>query len=192
MSTPARYGGVAMGLHWIVAALALGQIALGWWMTALPDNTGVQRDWFNLHKSLGITLGLLIVLRLAWRITHPVAALPESVPGWQAIAARINHRLLYAALIAQPLAGYLGSSFTKYPVRYFGATLPAWGWDAPALKALFSGVHFTLACLITGLIALHIAAALHHLARQDGVFERMWPWRRVRLEHRRVAARPSV
>ena len=191
MSAPARYGAVAMALHWIIAVLALGQVALGWWMIGLPDNTGVQRDWFNLHKSLGISLGVLIVLRLAWRMTHPAPPPPDWMPRWQALAARVNHRLLYAALIAQPAVGYLGSSFTKYPVKYFGVTLPAWGGEAPALKALFSGVHFALACLIVGLIALHVAAALRHLARQDGVFERMWPGRCV-AERRGVAAKPSV
>jgi cytochrome b561 len=181
-----------MALHWLVAVLALGQIALGWWMTRLPDNTGAQRDWFNLHKSLGITLGVLIVARLAWRMTHPAPALPEWMPRWQATAARVSHRLLYAALIAQPAVGFLGSSFTRYPIRYFGATLPVWAWDAPALKAICSGIHFALACLITGLIALHVAAALHHLARKDGVFERMWPGRRVATERRDIAARQSV
>ncbi|HYN12950.1 MAG TPA: cytochrome b/b6 domain-containing protein, partial [Burkholderiales bacterium] len=113
---------------------------------------------------------------LAWRWRHPAPALPASVPRWQARAARISHFLLYACLIAQPLVGYLGSSFTRYPIKYFGLTLPHWGWDAPALKELFGTIHFGIACLLTALVAIHVAAALKHLlVNRDGVFQRMVP-----------------
>lgn len=171
-----RYGAVAMALHWAVALLALAQIALGWWMLDLPKSPpGLRAGWFNVHKSIGLTIGLLMLVRLVWRMAHRAPPLPASVPSWQARAAHVNHFLLYAALIAQPLVGYLGSSFTPYPIKYFGFALPHWGWDAPELKTLCSRIHFTLACLITGLVALHIAAAFRHLIRGDGVFGRMWP-----------------
>lgn len=186
-----RYGAVAIALHWAIAALALAQIALGWWMIQLPDRSGVQRDWFNLHKSIGITIGLLMLVRLAWRLQHRAPSLPASLPRWQAIAARVNHRLLYAALLAQPIVGYVGSSFTSYPIRYFGYTVPGWAWDSPPVKAACSAVHLGLACLIVALVALHIAAALVHFARRDGVFERMSPWPRIALPRRDVAARAS-
>lgn len=191
MTREERYGAVAIVLHWMVAVLALAQVALGWWMIGLPDKTGVQRDWFNLHKSFGLTIGVLMLVRLAWRLAHPAPPLPDSMPRWQARAAKANHLLLYAALIAQPIVGYLGSSFTTYPIKYFGYALPKWGWDAPALKALCSSVHFALACLITALIALHIIAALNHLARRDGIFERMGPRPRLTWRRRAVAARVS-
>jgi cytochrome b561 len=171
-----RYGRVAMALHWAIALLALFQIGLGWWMIDIPKSPpGLRADWFNLHKSFGITIGLLMLARLGWRLGHVPPPLPASVPCWQARIARLSHGLLYAALIVQPLVGYLGSSFTRYPIKYFGVTLPRWGWDAPALKQLCSDVHFALACLITALVVLHIAAALKHLFERDGVFERMWP-----------------
>ena len=171
-----RYGRVAMALHWAIALLALFQIGLGWWMIDIPKSPpGLRADWFNLHKSFGITIGLAMLARLGWRLGHVPPPLPASVPCWQARIARLSHGLLYAALIVQPLVGYLGSSFTRYPIKYFGVTLPRWGWDAPALKQLCSDVHFALACLITALVVLHIAAALKHLFERDGVFERMWP-----------------
>ena len=172
-----RYDKVAITLHWVVAALVLCQISLGWWMLDLPKSPpGLRAGWFNVHKSIGLTIGLLVLFRLAWRIGHPPPPLPESMPRWQARAARASHFLLYAALIAQPLVGYLGSSFTPYPVKYFGLVLPYWGWDAPALKELCSTVHFGLACLISVLVAIHIAAALKHLlVNRDGVFQRMLP-----------------
>jgi cytochrome b561 len=165
-----------MALHWIIAALALAQIALGWWMLDIPKTpVGIRAGWFNLHKSIGLTVGVLMLARLGWRLGHRPPPLPESMPRWQARVAQASHGLLYAAVIAQPIVGYLGSSFTAYPIKYFGLTLPHWGWDAPVLKVACSGVHFALACLITALVALHIAAALWHLARRDGVFQRMWP-----------------
>ena len=177
MSEAKRYGTVAMALHWLVALLALAQIALGWWMLDLPKSPpGLRAEWFNTHKSIGLTIGLLILLRLAWRLTHSAPAFPDSMPRWQNRAARASHFLLYAALIVQPLVGYLGSSFTRYPIKYFGYTLPHWGWDAPQLKALCSAIHLGAACLITVLVAVHIGAALKHLlVDRDGVFERMWP-----------------
>ncbi len=182
-----RYDKVSMALHWSIAVLALGQMTLGWWMVGLPDSTGVQRDWFNLHKSLGLTIGALMLARLAWRMGHLPPPLPQGIARWEERAALASHRLLYAAFIAQPIVGYLGSSFTAYPIRYFGHGLPAWGWQSPPLKAVFSGLHFALACLATLLVAAHVAAALRHLARQDKVFQRMWPRRRkiaLRLESR--------
>lgn len=170
-----RYDALAIALHWSIALLALVQIALGWWMIDIPKTpVGVRAAWFNLHKSIGLTIGLLMLARLGWRLMHSPPELPGWLPRWQARAARTSHALLYAALIAQPLLGYLGSSFTAYPILYFGRTLPHWGWDSPPLKALCSEAHFALACFITALVALHVAAALRHLVRGDGVFARMW------------------
>jgi cytochrome b561 len=78
-------------------------------------------------------------------------------------------------MLVMPLSGYLGSTFSKYPIKYFGAALPHWGWDWPAAKALISAIHLTTAWLLAALIAAHVAAALWHLARRDGLFSRMWP-----------------
>ena len=187
-----RYDRVAMVLHWTIAVLALFQIGLGWWMLDLPKSPpGLRAGWFNVHKSIGMTIGLLMLARLGWRLSHVPPALPASLPRWQARAARLSHGLLYAALIAQPLVGYLGSSFTRYPIKYFGVTLPHWGWDAPALKQVCSNVHFALACLISVLIVLHVAAALKHFLARDGVFQRMWP-RRAQREMGAPAASHST
>jgi cytochrome b561 len=99
------------------------------------------------------------------------------MPRWQRIAAAASHHLLYVCMIVQPLSGYLGSSFTKYPIIYFGTKLPHWGWDAPALKEICSTVHLTSATILIALVALHIAAALkHRFVDRDRVFQRMWRW----------------
>ena len=178
MDSPARYHTVSIALHWAIALLVFAQLALGWWMLDLPKSPpGLRAGWFNLHKSIGLTIGALMLVRLGWRLFHPAPPLPATLPRWQVRAARISHFLLYACLILQPLWGYLGSSFTRYPVKYFGLTLPHWGWDAPALKDLFSALHFGTACVLMAVLALHVAAALKHLlVDRDGVFQRMWPW----------------
>lgn len=175
----ARYTATAIALHWLVAALVLGQLALGWWMIDLPKSPpGLRAGWFNVHKSIGLTIGLLMLARLWWRARHPAPPLPESLPRWQVLAARANHAALYACLLLMPLSGYLGSVFSGYPIKYFGMVLPQWGWASPPLKDFFSVVHFITVWLLMALIALHLAAALKHLlANRDSVFARMWPAR---------------
>ncbi|MBI2754914.1 MAG: cytochrome b [Betaproteobacteria bacterium] len=177
MGSPARYHPFAIALHWVIALLVFAQIALGWWMQEIPKSPpGLRAGWFNLHKSIGLTIGMLMLLRLGWRLRHPPPPLPASMPRWQAGTARASHFLLYACLIVQPLWGYLGSSFTSYPIRYFGVALPHWGWDFPALKDLFSALHLGTAYLLMTVLALHVAAALKHLlVDRDQIFNRMWP-----------------
>jgi cytochrome b561 len=171
-----RYGGVAVALHWLVGVAVLGQIALGWSMQGVAkDPPGVRAGWYNVHKSVGLTLALLVGARLAWRRRHAPPALPPRIPRWQQRAAGASHAALYACLVLMPLTGYLGSSFTSHPVLYFGHALPHWGWDWPAAKALMSALHRAAAWTLASLVALHVAAALAHLARGDGVFARMWP-----------------
>jgi cytochrome b561 len=157
----------------------LGQFALGWWMIDVPkDPPGVRAWWFNLHKSIGITLAAMVVLRLLWRLGHPGPSLPGTLPRMQRIAAAGTHWALYACMLVMPLSGYLGSSFSKYPIKYFGNALPHWGWDWPAAKAFLSNVHLAAAWLLAALIAVHVVAALRHALRRDGLFSRMWPqWR---------------
>jgi cytochrome b561 len=170
-----------MTLHWLVAIGVIAQIALGLWMIDIPKQpTGVRAYWFNLHKSIGMTLGVLIVMRLAWRFTHRPPPLPSTVPRWQVRAAGASHVLLYICMITMPLAGYLGSVFSGYPIKYFGVVVPGWGWKDEALKELFSTVHFVAAVAFISLIKLHVLAALKHLLYdRDGVFHRMLPHHRT-------------
>ncbi|HEU0202611.1 MAG TPA: cytochrome c peroxidase [Burkholderiaceae bacterium] len=177
-----RYTTVAIALHWLIAAGVLAQIALGWWMLDIPKSPpGFRAWWFNLHKSIGLTIALLVFVRIAWRLVHRPPPLPNTVPAWQRRAATINHALLYACLIVMPVAGYLGSTFSGYPIKYFGIALPNWGWDAPALKSVASRVHLGTAWLFMALTAVHVAAALKHaLVVRDGVFARMLPPRPIR------------
>ena len=173
----ARYHPLSIALHWLIVLLVLAQLSLGWWMIDIPKSPpGVRAWWFNLHKSIGLTIGVLMLLRLGWRLRHGAPPLPDSMPSWQRTAAGVSHFLLYACLILQALWGYLGSTFTKYPIKYFGVTLPHWGWDSPSLKDLFSALHLGTAWLLMAVLVVHFGAALKHLLiDRDGVFYRMWP-----------------
>jgi cytochrome b561 len=170
-----RYTRTAVALHWLVALLVLAQIAWGFWMQQIPKQPlGVRADAFNLHKSGGMLIFALMVVRLGWRLGHPPPALP-SLPAWQRVGARVSHTLLYVLLIAQPLVGYLGSVWSGYPVRFFGLLVPAWGSKDTALKDLMSQCHYVIACALIAVITVHIAAALRHAAARDGIVQRMTP-----------------
>ena len=174
-ASPARYNGVAQLLHWLIGLAVLGQIALGWWMIGLPNTPpGYQAGWYNIHKSIGLSIALLVLLRIVWRLRHPAPVLPATLAAWQRLAARCSHALLYLCLVLMPLSGFLGSSFTKYPIKFWGMVLPRWIDPSPAAKELCSQIHYATVCLFMLLIALHIAAAIKHALAGDGVFRRMW------------------
>ena len=176
----AVYTRTAVVLHWLTGVCVLAQITLGLWMVTIPKTPpGVRAGWFNVHKSVGMTLGVLLIARLLWRFVHRAPPLPATLPKWERTAAGVNHALLYVCMIVLPVSGYLGSSFTKYPILYFGTQLPQWGWDSPALKELCSQLHYTSMIILCALIALHIAAALKHaFIARDGIIKRMWFQRR--------------
>jgi len=175
-AAPQRYTRTAIALHWIVGLAVLGMIGLGLWMINLPKGVGPFRaEMFNLHKSIGMTVGLLVFARIAWRLTHPVPPLPATLPRWQVLASHITHYALYACIVIQPVTGLLGSLTSPFPVKYFGYTLPFGSWDIPAAKQFLSVVHLANASVLTILILVHIGAVLHHLLiARDGVFQRMW------------------
>ena len=169
----ARYTRTAVVLHWLIAALFVGQFAWGWLMQEIPKSPpGMRADAFNFHKSIGLCLLGLMLFRLGWRIAHRPPALPP-MPAWQAGLARVTHIALYVALILQPVTGYLGSVWSGYPVKWFGITLPAWGSKSVVLKDAMSDVHLVTSFVLLALVLLHVAGALHHALRGDGVMARM-------------------
>lgn len=171
--TDNSYSPLAVLVHWVLAAAMLGEIALGWWMLGLPKMpAGLRAGWFNVHKSIGITIG---IVALAWTfkcMLRPVAMNVE-LPPWQRHASAVTHALLYGCMIVLPLSGIAGSNFTRYPVLYFGMPLPGWHHDWPAAKELMSSVHIVAVWLLMTLVAVHIAAALWHWLRRDTVCGRM-------------------
>jgi cytochrome b561 len=174
MEPASRYTRVAVVLHWIVAAIVLAQFPLGWWMQEIPKQPpGPRAEMFNLHKSIGLAILALMIARLAWRMGHVPPALPP-MPRWQAITARSTHWLLYALLIAMPLAGYLGSAYSGYPVKFFGMTLPSWAAKNVQLKEWMGTAHYALSWALLAAFGLHIlGVAKHMILERDGLLRRM-------------------
>ena len=177
-----RYGAMAMTLHWLLALMIVMSISVGLYMSGLPFSP-LRLKLFNWHKWAGVTILAMTALRLLWRLSHPPPPLPacieEAMPGWQLLAHRGTHLLLYLLFFVVPLAGWAYSSASGFPVVWFGVLpLPDWvpvdrAW-ADALKALHKALAFALALLVT----LHVAAALkHHWVDRDGLLQRMRPHR---------------
>ena len=173
-----RYSNIAIVLHWVIAALVVTLVVLGFYMTGLPRNTADRAYFVNLHKSLGVLTLVLVVVRAGWRLSHKPPPLPASTPAWQQRGAALSHGLLYAAMLLQPVTGYLMSSFGKFGVRFFGVPLPVACWPDPLLRGWFANAHRAIAFVLISLVAIHVmAAAGHGLLARDGVLQRMLPRR---------------
>lgn len=143
-------------------------------MLSIEDDPG-SGWYFDLHKSTGIVIALLVLLRVVWRLRHKPSPLPDSVPGWQATASPISHWLLYVAMIAMPIVGMLGALLGKNGIAFFGLTIPRPVAPNQYLSETFFSAHSVIAWVLVGLISIHILAALKHLIiDKDGVFQKMW------------------
>ena len=174
--TPLRYGAVAQSFHWIIAALIVTQFVLAYMADDLPN--GMHKlALLARHKSFGMTILMLAVLRLLWRLTHPAPALPAGMTSAERFLARASHFAFYVLLFAMPLTGWMMSSAKNYSVSWFG--LFTWpnliGKNAHAFELLQS-THETLSIVLLSIASLHILAALkHHFWNKDDVLRRMLP-----------------
>lgn len=172
-STPA-YTVTARVLHWLTAVLVITLIVVGLVMVRMPEGPA-QTLLFDLHRSTGWLILPLVLIRLAYRLTHPPAPLPSDIPALQRAAAHVSHWLLYLGLVVQPLIGWLGMSTFGEPIRFF------WLFDIPsiwskneALSERLFVVHSYVGWAIAVLVCVHVAAALHHhFVRRDMVLMRM-------------------
>ena len=176
---PPRWGVVSQLFHWTCAALVIALGAIGLYMTELSSPVAKIRI-YALHKSLGITLLALVVLRLLWRWTRPA---PGPVPGMSRhlrLAAVGTHGFLYVMMIAIPLSGWLYNSASGYPLQWFRRfNLPALAGKDEQLARLAHALHEYGFWLLLVLVVGHVGAALyHHLFLDDGTLHRMLPWRR--------------
>lgn len=171
-----RYSTVSLVLHWLIAVLVLVQILMVSDAMTEGDNA---RYWVGLHKALGLSILVLTVARLGWRIANPALPMPPGTPRWQRIMARTTHVLFYAVLILLPLTGWLASSAAGRDISWFGLfnwpLLPI-GGGREAAGTLMS-LHGALPKLLYGLVGLHVLAALkHHFINRDNVLHRMLPF----------------
>lgn len=191
----AKYTKTAIILHWLVALLIFVMLAWGLYMSEIPRDLpkvesidlfdlGIytiqlseavtpRTFYFNLHKSLGVTVLLLVLFRLYWRLTHPAPAFPASMKPWEKTAANLAHKGLYLLMLAMPATGMLMSLYSKYGLLWFG--IPVYeGLDNPALRDIFKAVHGALAVILIALIVVHVLAALKHkFIDKDDIMARM-------------------
>lgn len=178
-----RYHSVAKLLHWVMALVIIAMLAIGWIMTDEDLVTGSLRfALYQWHKSLGITILALSLVRLGWRFYRPPPSLPITMRPWEKFIAATTHWLFYGLMIGMPLTGWLLSSASPFKTVLFGVLpLPNLPFVAEAanrqqLGEVFSETHETLALVLAGLIVLHIGAAWkHHLFNRDDVLLRMAP-----------------
>jgi cytochrome b561 len=171
-----RYGRVAIWLHWIIAALILVNLLLGFFHEDFSKP--VRAAMMFWHKSIGLTVLALTVARLTWRLGHRPPAFDPVMKRWEMRLASLIHWAFYALLVAIPLAGWAASSTGGKPASWFGlfdvAPLPLRGKDA---HELFEEVHEILAKVMIGLVILHVAGALkHHFEGHRHLIGRMAPW----------------
>ena len=176
-TSPLRYSGVAIALHWLLALALVASFTLGSFMTEL-ETSPLKLRLYNWHKWAGVTILALSLARLLWRLSHRPPADPP-MPLWQQRAAHATHRLLYVLFFAVPLSGWAYSSAAGHPVVLFGVLpLPDLVSADRAFAKAIRPLHGWLADGLAVLVALHVAAAVkHHLIDRDGLLGRMWPLR---------------
>jgi cytochrome b561 len=184
-----RYSGVAIALHWTIAVLILSNIGIAWYFNTLSGAAKIGP--VQLHKSIGITVLMLSVARLGWRLAVPAPKLPSYVTGWEKLLAQTVHVLFYVIMLGMPLSGWAMSSasplirvfpitlfhLVPWPTMTFLSSLPH-DQMKQAEKA-FETTHGLLAKLAYGLVVLHVAGALkHQFISNDDVVARMIPFLR--------------
>src|SRR3989338_4624565 len=190
-----KYSKPAIILHWVTGLMILGMFGLGWYMADLPKempktatmdlfDLGVytmqfaeaitpRTFYFNLHKSLGVTVFLLLLLRIYIRVKQSPPPFPTSMKEWEKKLADIVHKGLYVLTMAVPLSGITMAIYSKYGIKWFGLSLVA-GLDNPELRDIFKETHEVIGAILITLIVLHIVAAIKHkVIDKDNVMQRM-------------------
>jgi cytochrome b561 len=180
-ATIQRYTGVAIALHWLIALAILCNFLLAHYMTDLQLSP-TKLKLYSYHKWIGVTIFLLVLIRLGWRLSHRPPPPPASMPAWQHSAATIAHFFLYALTLAIPISGWLMSSASGFQVVYLGQLpIPDLLAKNKELAAQLKELHEALNGLMLLVVALHTAAALkHHLFDRDDVLRRMLPFLKQR------------
>ena len=176
-NTTQRWGAVSKLLHWVIVALVITQFVLANLAMDLPFGMA-KLGMLARHKSVGITILALALLRLLWRSLQPAPTLPAAMPRAQRWLAQGTHRLLYLLLCAMPLSGWMMSSAKNYPVSWFGLLqLPDLVAPGEAVYSALHGANELMAGLLALTALLHLLGALkHHFFDRDDVLRRMLPF----------------
>jgi cytochrome b561 len=171
-----QYGSLARFFHWAIAVLVIVTIPIALTMLRIGEGK-LQNFLFVVHESIGLTIFVLAVLRVVWRLVEPPPRLPASIPPGRATLAHINHWLLYLLLFLMPVTGYLSVVAGGYPLNFFALfDVPRLVEKSESLAKFTESAHLWLQYGVYALVLIHVAAALHHhFFRRDGVLRRMWP-----------------
>lgn len=174
MSDATRYSTAAIGLHWLIALLIFIAFPLGVYMHELPLSP-TKLALYSYHKWIGVSVFMLVVVRLGWRLTHTPPSLPAGIPTWQRWASAVMHGLLYVLMIAIPVSGWLMSSAKGVQTVWFGVLpLPDLLEKNRVLGELLAEVHKFLNLALLGAVVIHVAAALqHHFVERQPFLQRM-------------------
>lgn len=174
-NTEDSYGIVAKLLHWIMAALIIGLIWLGWYMVGLTYYDPFYHDSLMWHRSLGIVVLALIAIRLVWMLVDRRPRAPLSLTRFDRVASRVVHGLLIILMVVMPVSGYVISTEAGDPVPVFGLfSVPAVIDVSDHLRDLAESVHYYSVYTTAALVALHVLAALkHHVIDRDDTLRRM-------------------
>lgn len=190
-----RYNKPAVFLHWLIAIGIFGMFALGWYASDLPKEAPKQAaydlfDWgiytwqlaepisprsfyFNLHKSLGLTVFAIILIRIVWRFINSPPELLDTYKKWEKTLATFTHRTLYVLLVAVPLSGVIMSVYSKYGIKWFGLPFIK-GLDNNPMRELYKEAHEVIGIILLVLVAIHILGALKHkFIDKDNTMKRM-------------------
>jgi len=173
---PKKYTGLAMFFHWAVALGIIYNILLHPEMEDLPIE--MAADALNIHTGVGLSLLILMIGRIWWRIKNPTPPLPDTMKPWEKVLAHAVQYGLYGLICLMLIMGLLSAAFASYAPAAFGI-IPL-DWFAPGnegLQDFFASTHHRIAPVIAGLVVLHTLAAIYHaLAKRDGVMRSMLPW----------------
>lgn len=171
------WGSLSIALHWLTLILILSLAMVGLIMTDLA-NGPLKIQVYALHKSFGLTVLALTIIRLLWRLFSITPEIIINTPAWQKWIAKLTHGLLYLLLFAMPISGWLYNSAAGFPLKYFGLfKLPKLSAYDPELKQLAGDAHTTFFYILASLMLIHAAAALkHHYLDKDNTLTRMLPW----------------
>ncbi|MBA4117404.1 MAG: cytochrome b [Candidatus Puniceispirillum sp.] len=172
-NTLEEYGWLAKVLHWVVGLAMIGIVIAGLIMTDMDQTNPVRGQIYMIHKSVGVTILALVLVRFLWRLANPVPALPGDMPAWQSLLAHLNIYLLYALMFSMALSGFL-MSYSSYGVPFFGLMTFKGEGISPDLGKFFHTVHVFLPYVLYASFTAHIVGALyHHFVRKDNILRRM-------------------
>lgn len=178
-NTQNSFGSIAKTFHWIIALSIISMLAVGFIMVNMEPSS-LRGTLYSLHKSTGVLILLLVILRFTWRAWNPVPQLPNSLNPWHQRLAKLSPLTLYILMFIMPLSGITLSEAAGYPINVYNQfTLPMLLPKDPSISKIAATIHKYCAFVFIGTLILHIGAAFyHHFILKTNILKRMLPNRR--------------